>query len=174
MVVALGPGKFYGSSLPRPRFYSDVKLSPERIDPPPPVMEPFLEWAREAHWSMGGLSSQRHRLQGRIEGSIKKLKAQAEYKSLIPKHKMKTTIIPDPDPIESDSSEDGSASPLIRERKRARRLWAEFEQAAEDEGIASRTRSRVPTPRPSEKKTKKETKETVNSEPRRTSPRKKN
>ncbi|XP_068649043.1 uncharacterized protein [Aristolochia californica] len=74
MVVPLGPGKFYGSSLPRPRFYTDVKLNEERIDPPLPVLEPFLSWAREAHWSMGGLSFKRCRLQGKIEGNITKLK----------------------------------------------------------------------------------------------------
>ncbi|KAL0443974.1 UNVERIFIED_CONTAM: hypothetical protein Slati_2120100 [Sesamum latifolium] len=67
MVVALGPGKFYGSSLPRPRFYTDVKLNDERVDPPLPVMDPLMAWAQEAHWSMGGLSFKRHRLQGRIE-----------------------------------------------------------------------------------------------------------
>lgn len=78
MVVALGPGRFYGSSLPRPRFYADVKFNDERVDPPVPVMDPFLSWAKEAHWSMGGLNFNRHRLQGRIEGSIKKLRAQQE------------------------------------------------------------------------------------------------
>ncbi|CAL9098454.1 unnamed protein product [Musa textilis] len=78
MVVALGPGRFYGSSLPRPRFYADVKFNGERVDPPVPVMDPFLSWAKEAHWSMGGLNFNRHRLQGRIEGSIKKLRAQQE------------------------------------------------------------------------------------------------
>ncbi|KAG6469984.1 uncharacterized protein LOC122032347 [Zingiber officinale] len=74
MVVALGPGRFYGSSLPRPRFFADD----ERVDPPVPVLDPLLSWANEAHWSMGGLSFSRHRLQGRIEGSIKKLRAQQE------------------------------------------------------------------------------------------------
>ncbi|KAG9456916.1 hypothetical protein H6P81_001424 [Aristolochia fimbriata] len=74
MVVPLGLGKFYGSSLPRPRFYSDVKLNEERVDPPLPVMEPFLSWAREAHWSMGGLNFKRVRLQGKIEGNISKLR----------------------------------------------------------------------------------------------------
>ncbi|KAL2496869.1 uncharacterized protein Fot_40626 [Forsythia ovata] len=78
MVVALGPGKFYGSSLPRPQFYTDVKLNDERVDPPAPVMDPLISWAQEAHWSMGGLSFQRHRLQGRIEGNVKKLRAQHE------------------------------------------------------------------------------------------------
>ncbi|KAL6529616.1 hypothetical protein OROGR_015239 [Orobanche gracilis] len=78
MVVALGPGKFYGSSLPRPRFYTDVKFNDERVDPPPSVMDPLKAWAEEAHWSMGGLNFKRHRLQGRIEGKIERLRAQRE------------------------------------------------------------------------------------------------
>ncbi|GER53324.1 sister chromatid cohesion protein PDS5 homolog B [Striga asiatica] len=78
MVVALGPGKFYGSSLPRPRFYTDVKLNPERVDPPPLVLDPLMSWAMDAHWSMGGLSFKRHRLQGRIEGKVERLRTQRE------------------------------------------------------------------------------------------------
>ncbi|KAJ8749229.1 hypothetical protein K2173_018705 [Erythroxylum novogranatense] len=78
MVVPLGPGKFYGSGLPRPRIYTDVKFNVERIDPPASVMEPFLTWAREAHWSMGGLSFERLRLQGRIEGNIDRLRKQKD------------------------------------------------------------------------------------------------
>ncbi|KAK1412382.1 hypothetical protein QVD17_33590 [Tagetes erecta] len=78
MVVALGPGKFYGSSLPRPRIYTDIKFNSERVDPPVPVLDPLMSWAEEAHWSMGGLSFQRHRLQGRIEGDVEKLRNQIE------------------------------------------------------------------------------------------------
>lgn len=78
MVVSLGPGKFYGTSLPRPRIYTDVKFNDERVDPPTPVLDPFLSWANEAHWSMGGLSFKRLRLQGRIEGSVSKLRAERE------------------------------------------------------------------------------------------------
>ncbi|XP_073308703.1 uncharacterized protein [Primulina huaijiensis] len=78
MVVPLGPGKFYGSSLPRPWIYTDVKLNDERVDPPLPVMDPLISWANEAHWSMGGLSFKRHRLQGRIEGNVNKLRVQLE------------------------------------------------------------------------------------------------
>ncbi|XP_022952444.1 uncharacterized protein LOC111455131 [Cucurbita moschata] len=78
MVVPLGPGKFYGSSLPRPRYYTDIKLNNERIDPPTPVLDPLLSWANEAHWSMGGLSFNRLRLQGRIEGNVHKLRAERE------------------------------------------------------------------------------------------------
>ncbi|XP_074581398.1 uncharacterized protein LOC141837932 [Curcuma longa] len=75
MLVVLGPGKFYGSRLPRPRFYAH---GDERVDPPVPVSDPLLAWANEAHWSMSGLSFHRHRLQGRIEGSVRRLRAQRE------------------------------------------------------------------------------------------------
>ncbi|KAJ9545977.1 hypothetical protein OSB04_025684 [Centaurea solstitialis] len=49
MVVALGSGKFYGSSLPRPRIYTDLKYNSERVDPPVSVLDPlgsvwFAEW----------------------------------------------------------------------------------------------------------------------------------
>lgn len=75
MVLPLAPGKFYGGSLPRPWIYGDVKFNSERIDPPSPPSAPLLSWANEAHWSMGGLCSKRKRMQGKIEGSIKKLRA---------------------------------------------------------------------------------------------------
>ncbi|KAG8094079.1 hypothetical protein GUJ93_ZPchr0012g20968 [Zizania palustris] len=74
MVVALGVGQFYGGGLPRPRFFSG---GGDRVDPPAPVSAPLLDWAHEAHWSMGGLSYTRLRLQGRIEGSIDKLRCRA-------------------------------------------------------------------------------------------------
>ncbi|XP_054790607.1 uncharacterized protein LOC129296035 [Prosopis cineraria] len=78
MVVSLGPGKFYGTSLPRPRIYNDVKFNDHRVDPPVPVADPFMSWANEAHWSMGGLSLKRLRLQGKIEGNVNKLRAERE------------------------------------------------------------------------------------------------
>ncbi|KAJ4833220.1 hypothetical protein Tsubulata_049073 [Turnera subulata] len=71
MAVSLGPGKFYGSSLPRPRIYTD---GGERVDPPVPVMDALLSWTNEAHWSMGGLSFERLRFQGRIEGNVARLR----------------------------------------------------------------------------------------------------
>ncbi|KAK4761166.1 hypothetical protein SAY87_006059 [Trapa incisa] len=78
MVAPLGPGKFYGSSLPRPRFYTDVKHNTERVDPPVSVLDPLLSWATDAHWTMGGLSFNRLRLQGRIEGNVEKLRIQRQ------------------------------------------------------------------------------------------------
>ena len=72
MVVALGPGRFYGSGLPRPRVFPG-----DRVDPPVPVTDALLCWAREAHWSMGGLGAKRLRMQGRIEGNLVKLRRTA-------------------------------------------------------------------------------------------------
>ncbi|KAJ7948321.1 Histone-lysine N-methyltransferase, H3 lysine-36 specific [Quillaja saponaria] len=78
MVVSLGPGKFYGQTLPRPRIYTDVKFNDKRVDPRLPVMDPFISWSNEAHWSMGGLSFKRLRLNGRIEGNVNKLRRERE------------------------------------------------------------------------------------------------
>ncbi|GAB2214933.1 hypothetical protein Droror1_Dr00019302 [Drosera rotundifolia] len=78
MVIPLRPGRFYGRSLPRPWIYTDIKLSSDRVDPPTPVMDPLISWAEEAHWSMGGRCRTRLRLQGKIEGNVKKLKEQIE------------------------------------------------------------------------------------------------
>ncbi|GFP86394.1 hypothetical protein PHJA_000783200 [Phtheirospermum japonicum] len=75
MVVTLGPGKFYANSLPRPRFYTDVKFNDERVDPPPSVVDPLMVWAEEAQWSMGALNFERHR---RIEGNIERLRTRLE------------------------------------------------------------------------------------------------
>ncbi|KAE8802419.1 hypothetical protein D1007_21974 [Hordeum vulgare] len=72
MVVALGPGRFYGGGLPRPRVFPG-----DRVDPPAPVTDALLCWARDAHWSMGGLGAKRLRLQGRIEGNLVKLRRTA-------------------------------------------------------------------------------------------------
>ncbi|XP_047949380.1 uncharacterized protein LOC125195246 [Salvia hispanica] len=91
MVAALGLGKFYGGSLPRPRFYSGG----ERIDPPVPVMDPLIAWAEEAHWSMGGVSTTRRRFQGRIEGNVDKLRVQRDdalFKKSGYKHKSPAVI----------------------------------------------------------------------------------
>ncbi|PKA60802.1 hypothetical protein AXF42_Ash006436 [Apostasia shenzhenica] len=142
MVVALGPGKFYGSSLPRPRFFTDVKLNDERVDPPVPVMDPLLSWANEAHWSMGGLSFQRHRLQGRIEGSIKKLRAQRDRSSQRRKKKstdssgkpisMKSLNWESSDEESEEEIVEASPSPPPR-KKAVRKLVDEFEKVAAEE-----------------------------------------
>ncbi|CAH8314540.1 unnamed protein product [Eruca vesicaria subsp. sativa] len=75
---AIRPVEFYGNALPRPRFFDNPKFNSHRVDPPLSVLDPLLSWAREAHWSMGGLNFTRLRLQGRIEGNVDKLRAQLE------------------------------------------------------------------------------------------------
>nr|XP_011466901.1 PREDICTED: uncharacterized protein LOC105352208 [Fragaria vesca subsp. vesca] len=136
------PAKFYGSSLPRPRIYTDVKFNEERVDPPVPVLDPLLAWANEAHWSMGGLSFKRLRFQGRIEGNVGKLRAE--------RHKRASSNSPPPAPVATKRSrfmalidEDGD-----EEAVRGKRLAVEFDRVAaeeeeeEEEAVASRTRSR--------------------------------
>lgn len=147
MVVALGPGKFYGSSLPRPRFFYDVKLNDERVDPPAPIFDPLLSWANEAHWSMGGLSFQRRRLQGRIEGSIKKLRVQRDRSRRTMKADAKTRssgVKPASlKTLDSDSSESSEEIAPVTpspppKKKSARKLMDEFERvAAEEKGRRS-------------------------------------
>ena len=112
-MVPLGPGKFYGSSLPRPRYYSDVKFNDERVDPPTPVLDPLLSWANEAHWSMGGLSFNRLRLQGRIEGNVHKLRTEREK---VAKKKLKAQKL-DSAPKRSDPDAGADAH---RQLKKAR------------------------------------------------------
>lgn len=83
MVLPLRPARFYGSSLPRPFIYGDVKFNSERVDPPLGVTEPFMSWAKDAHWSMGGINLKRKRMQGKIEGSVKKLRGEEEKETKI-------------------------------------------------------------------------------------------
>ncbi|CAH8318009.1 unnamed protein product [Eruca vesicaria subsp. sativa] len=82
---AIRPVEFYGNGLPRPRFFDNPKFNTHRVDPPLSVLDPLLSWAREAHWSMGGLNFTRLRLQGRIEGNVDKLRAQLEKSSPVKK-----------------------------------------------------------------------------------------
>ncbi|XP_021729631.1 myb-like protein V [Chenopodium quinoa] len=101
MVVPLRPARFYGRSFPRPRFYTDVKFSDERVDPPTPVLDPLMSWANEAHWSMGGLCLNRLRLQGKIEGNVEKLRKQREksFKMKMENSPLKGVDSPPPAPI---------------------------------------------------------------------------
>ncbi|KAH6764024.1 hypothetical protein C2S51_015273 [Perilla frutescens var. frutescens] len=140
MVVALGPGKFYGSSLPRPRFYSDVKLSGERVDPPLPVMDALMAWAEEAHWSMGGSSTARRRLQGRIEGNVNRLRVQRETLFKKSGKQQKSVFSPAPrvskrrrvvglvdeDEVEEEEEEE---EPRGMKKEAARKLREGFEKA---------------------------------------------
>ncbi|XP_044466306.1 uncharacterized protein LOC123196370 [Mangifera indica] len=152
MVVTLGPGKFYGSSLPRPRIYANTKLNPERVDPPVPVMDPLLSWANDAHWSMGGLSFKRLRLQGRIEGSVTKLrkerekmaKSQTKYclnNSGTNNKKRSASVSPPPDPVAlkkrrflalSDEEEGEEVHKVVEKEKGSyrRKLIKDFDRVA--------------------------------------------
>ncbi|XP_058218335.1 uncharacterized protein LOC131329254 [Rhododendron vialii] len=170
MVVSLGPGKFYGSSLPRPRIYTDVKFSSERVDPPSPVSDPFMSWAREAHWSMGGLSFKRFRLQGRIEGNVNRLRSQREKTLKKKRDGLSAAAVKilgsddDEEEEEKEVSPSPPPAPAVVKRRRftgdeeegdwkrkrlARKLGKEFDRVAaesgggaEEETVGVRTRSR--------------------------------
>ncbi|KAF8413875.1 hypothetical protein HHK36_001869 [Tetracentron sinense] len=154
MVVTLGPVKFYGSSLPRPRFYTDVKLSEDRIDPPLSILDPFLSWANEAHWSMGGHCFKRVRLQGKIEGNIKKLRAEQEKTIKKNKKKKDESECKDPEILRANipSSVSPPAAPIITKRRRKLALVdedseLEGEKEMEDDvlpsGVGSRPRRKL-------------------------------
>jgi hypothetical protein len=158
MVVALGPGRFYGSGLPRPRIFPG-----DRVDPPAPVTDALLCWAREAHWSMGGLGAKRLRLQGRIEGNLVKLRrtARRDAKARAAGEKpasldalgsdddeesdreevqaqeraLRREVVDDEEDDGSGDSEDEELVALVTiaaaaKRKRARKLFDEFDRIA--------------------------------------------
>ncbi|KAJ4823103.1 hypothetical protein Tsubulata_017602 [Turnera subulata] len=172
MVVSLGPGKFYGSSLPRPRIYTDVKFNDggERVDPPVPVMDALLSWANEAHWSMGGLSFQRLRFQGRIEGNVARLRKLREKQEKLKaknspvsdraqkgKKRVVGSVSPPPAPVASkrrrfmdlfdESEEEEEEEEVVvvekveRKRRPARKLVGEFEKVAEEGGDGRRRKA---------------------------------
>ncbi|MCD7466839.1 hypothetical protein HAX54_003877 [Datura stramonium] len=143
MVVALEPRKFYGSSLPRPRFY---KPNEERVDPPVSILDPLMSWAEEAHWSMGGVSFKRHRLQGRIEGNIEKLRAERERVEKMSDKETPEKGSPPPCP----ESPPMPPAPFVLKRKRrlvdesedvvgglVRNLGDEFDRVEEESGLKS-------------------------------------
>ncbi|XP_014507550.1 uncharacterized protein LOC106767219 [Vigna radiata var. radiata] len=111
-MISLGPSKFYGTSLPRPRIYTDVKFNDHRVDPPATVSEPLLSWAEEAHWSMGGLSFKRLRLQGKIEGNVQRLRSQRE------KAQSQSPIPPAHSGSNIDASPAPPPAPLVTKRRR--------------------------------------------------------
>lgn len=157
MVVALGPGKFYGSSLPRPRFYTDVRFNEERVDPPAPVLDSLMSWAEEAHWSMGGLNVKRLRFQGHIEGNINKIKAEHERSEKISAKKSAKNSEVEAEMGESEvavMSPEAPPAPFVVKRKRrflvdedesdgeenvkrgaVRKLGDDFEKVAEECGM---------------------------------------
>ncbi|CAN0896831.1 hypothetical protein LINGRAHAP2_LOCUS18730 [Linum grandiflorum] len=128
MVAPLGPGKFYGRSLPRPRY---VKFNSERVDPPVSVMDPFLSWANEAHWSMGGLNTERVRFQGRIEGNADRLRKFRENQT-----KLQTGLTPlksASDPAEKNKKRAGSVSPPPAPRVAKKRKFMDLFDDGEGE-----------------------------------------
>lgn len=65
-----------------------------------------MSWATEAHWSMGGLSFKRLRLQGKIEGNVHKLRAEREKLNRSPvavgsgiTNKRAASVSPPPAPV---------------------------------------------------------------------------
>lgn len=74
----LNPVRFYGSHLPRPRIYCDVKFNETRVDPPAGVNAALLEWAGTVPWRQGGTAVKRKRLQGKVEGRMNKLRNMEE------------------------------------------------------------------------------------------------
>jgi hypothetical protein len=111
MVVALGPGRFYGSGLPRPRVFPG-----DRVDPPAPVTDALLCWAREAHWSMGGLGAKRLRMQGRIEGNLVKIRRTARRDAKARAAGVKPDSL---DPLGSDDDADDSDKEEVEAQERA-------------------------------------------------------
>nr|VDD55524.1 unnamed protein product [Brassica oleracea] len=134
---AIRPVEFYGNSLPRPRFFDNPKFNSHRVDPPLSVLDPLLSWAREAHWSMGGLNFTRLRLQGRIEGNVDKLRAQLEKST-------PTNESGDSDKMKKRSDSDSDydsppAAPVAVKRRRYIDLNADDDDeqiGSEDEGVA--------------------------------------
>ena len=151
MVVALGPGRFYGSSLPRPRFFPG-----DRVDPLPSVTEPLLAWAQEAHWSMGGLGVKRLRLQGRIEGSPRRSPRSDdgasdgdsdEEEAVVQERILKREVVDDDEDSDgSDQSEEEDDESLATiatasKRKRARKLSDEFDRIAAQQELEKKQKA---------------------------------
>ncbi|XP_010438479.1 PREDICTED: uncharacterized protein LOC104722073 [Camelina sativa] len=147
--LAIRPVEFYGNGLPRPRFFDNPQFNSCRVDPPLSVLDPLLTWARDAHWSMGGLNFTRLRLQGRIEGNVNKLRAQLEKSTPVKlesgiserKKKRSGSESPPPAPVivkrrryldlnDSDDEEVGSEDEGVVGIRR--KLSDEFDKVAED------------------------------------------
>ncbi|KAF8045303.1 hypothetical protein N665_5235s0002 [Sinapis alba] len=129
--IAIRPVEFYGNSLPRPRFFDNPLFNSHRVDPPLSVLDPLLSWARDAHWSMGGLNFTRLRLQGRIEGNVDKLRAQLENSTPEDSEKKNKK--------RSGCEDSPPAAPVAVKRRRYLDLnddEEEEEMGSEDEGVA--------------------------------------
>ncbi|CAE6171835.1 unnamed protein product [Arabidopsis arenosa] len=131
--VSIRPVTFYGNGLPRPRFFDNPKFNAYRVDPPVSVLDPLLSWARDAHWSMGGLNFTRLRLQGRIEGNVNKLRAQLEKSSPV---KLESGIS-EKKKKKRSGSESPPSAPIVVKRRRYLDLndSDDEEVGSEDEGV---------------------------------------
>ncbi|EFH45769.1 hypothetical protein ARALYDRAFT_491941, partial [Arabidopsis lyrata subsp. lyrata] len=123
--VSIRPVTFYGNGLPRPRFFDNPKFNAYRVDPPVSVLDPLLSWARDAHWSMGGLNFTRLRLQGRIEGNVNKLRAQLEKSSPV---KLESGM-----KKKRSGSESPPAAPIVLKRRR----YLDLNDSDDDEEVGS-------------------------------------
>ncbi|KAF7093021.1 hypothetical protein CFC21_095460 [Triticum aestivum] len=135
MVVALGPGRFYGGGLPRPRVFPG-----DRVDPPAPVTDALLCWARDAHWSMGGLGAKRLRLQGRIEGNLVKLRRTARRDAWVSAKSAKSKVRaaghgPAPatldDALGSDDDDSEDEAEVAAQEKAMRREVVDYDEDSE-------------------------------------------
>ncbi|XP_028078970.1 uncharacterized protein LOC114280788 [Camellia sinensis] len=111
MVVTQGPENFYGSNLPRPQIYTDIKFNDERVNPLSSITDLLMTWAKEAHWSMDKLSFKHLRLQGHIRGNVTKLRPQRK-KFLKSRSRFSTNLIADLDSNLDDDEDNKDSSPL--------------------------------------------------------------
>ncbi|XP_057775110.1 uncharacterized protein LOC130994092 [Salvia miltiorrhiza] len=119
-----------------------------------------MAWAEEAYWSMGGLNVKRHRLQGRIEGNVERLRVQREQifkRSPIPNKSVKKPAASRRQEDEIDKTPSPPRAPVAIKRRRVvglldedeeeevvaakrgpvRKLGDDFERVARESGMAS-------------------------------------
>lgn len=126
-----------------------MKFNDERVDPPVSVLDPLMSWAHEAHWSMGGLSLNRPRLQGKIEGNVQKLRKERE-KSLKKKIQNATPISQSLMNVGNGGKKGGirvdspPPAPISKKRTRRSKLVEEEEEDDEEE-IVMESRKEVKT-----------------------------
>lgn len=107
-----------------------------------PVTDPLMSWANEAHWSMGGLSFKRLRLQGKIEGNVNKLRAERE--KLFKKLNCSPVAIGSKSNNVSGSKRAASVSPppapVAAKRRRFLAMIEEEEESAGEEEVETGNR----------------------------------
>uniref|UniRef100_A0A1J3EKE5 Uncharacterized protein n=2 Tax=Noccaea caerulescens TaxID=107243 RepID=A0A1J3EKE5_NOCCA len=134
--LAIRPVEFYGNGLPRPYVFENPLFNSHRVDPPLSALDPLLSWARDAHWTMGGLNFTRLRLQGRIEGNVNKLRAQLEKSTPV---KLESGISEKNNKKKRSGYESPPAAPIAMKRRRFIDLNDDDEEeevGSEDEGVA--------------------------------------